>query len=183
MVFQQAEKTGARALVLTADSAGDPTRHRALRYIPDTNIAHPNRNTYMTWDCCRQLQNMNSIPIIHRGIQTAEDACMAVEVGAPAIFLSNHGGHALDGSPSPVPSPVEVARETFEKDPGIFQEIELYADRGVRYGTDALKLLALGVRAVGLGRPFMFVYVYGTKDVTRAIQLLKEEIATSAASL
>ncbi|KZL69326.1 FMN-dependent dehydrogenase [Colletotrichum tofieldiae] len=147
MVFQQAEKTGAKALVLTADSAA-----------PEHEF---------------------NLPIIHRGIQTAEDACMAVEVGAPAIFLSNHGGHALDGSPSPV----EVAREIFEKDPGIFQKIELYADGCVRYGTNALELLALGVRAVGIGRPFMFVNVYGTKDVTRAIQPLKEEIATSAASL
>lgn len=166
-------------MVLTVDSAGDRTRQRALRYVPDTNIARSTRYTYMTWDYYRQLQNMTSIPIIPKGIQTVEDARMAVEVGARAIFLSNHGGRALDGSPSPV----EVALEIFEKDPEIFQQIEVYADGGVRYGTDALKLLALGVRAVGLGRPFMFANVYGTQGVTRAIQLLKKEIAISAASL
>ncbi|KAH9221747.1 (S)-2-hydroxy-acid oxidase [Leptodontidium sp. 2 PMI_412] len=179
LFFQQVEQTGAKAMVLTVDSAGDRTRQRALRYAPDTNIARSTRYTYMTWDYYRQLQNMTSIPIIPKGIQTVEDARMAVEVGARAIFLSNHGGRALDGSPSPV----EVALEIFEKDPEIFQQIEVYADGGVRYGTDALKLLALGVRAVGLGRPFMFANVYGTQGVTRAIQLLKKEIAISAASL
>ncbi|KAL5320017.1 hypothetical protein ACEPPN_013076 [Leptodophora sp. 'Broadleaf-Isolate-01'] len=179
LLFQQVEQTGAKAMVLTVDSAGDRTRQRALRYVPDTNIARSTRYTYMTWDYYRQLQNMTSIPIIPKGIQTVEDARMAVEVGARAIFLSNHGGRALDGSPSPV----EVALEIFEKDPEIFQQIEVYADGGVRYGTDALKLLALGVRAVGLGRPFMFANVYGTQGVTRAIQLLKKEIAISAASL
>ncbi|KAH6699035.1 S-2-hydroxy-acid oxidase [Leptodontidium sp. MPI-SDFR-AT-0119] len=179
LLFQQVEQTGAKAMVLTVDSAGDRTRQRALRYVPDTNIARSTRYTYMTWDYYRQLQNMTSIPIIPKGIQTVEDARMAVEVGARAIFLSNHGGRALDGSPSPV----EAALEIFEKDPEIFQQIEVYADGGVRYGTDALKLLALGVRAVGLGRPFMFANVYGTQGVTRAIQLLKKEIAISAASL
>ncbi|OHW95226.1 glycolate oxidase, partial [Colletotrichum incanum] len=178
MLFQQVEKTGAKAMVLTVDSAGDRTRQRALRYVPDTNIARSTRYDYMTWDYYQQVQNMTSIPIIPKGIQTVEDARMAVEVGAPAIFLSNHGGRALDGSPSPV----EVAMEIFEKTPKIFQQIEVYADGGVRYGADVLKLLALSVRAVGLGRPFMFANVYGTEGVTRAIQLLKKEIAWSGQS-
>jgi isopentenyl diphosphate isomerase/L-lactate dehydrogenase-like FMN-dependent dehydrogenase len=59
----------------------------------------------------------------------------------------------------------------------------VYADGDVRYGTNALKLLALGARAVGLGRPFMFANVHGKEGVVRAIQMLKREIATSAVAL
>lgn len=59
----------------------------------------------------------------------------------------------------------------------------MYADGGVRYGADVLKLLSLGVKAVGLGRPFMFANTYGQKDVEKAIGLLKHEIAIDAGNL
>ncbi|KAF2031983.1 cytochrome b2 [Setomelanomma holmii] len=179
ILFNRIEQSGAKATVLTVDSAGDRTRHRALRYVPDTNIARTVRYTYMTWPYYQQLQNMTSLHIILKGIQTVEDARMAIKVGAPAIFLSNHGGRMLDGAPSTI----EVALEILKHDPIIFQQTEVYADGGVRYDTDILKLLALGVRAVGLGRPFMFANVFGAEGVARAIQLLKREVATSAAAL
>lgn len=59
----------------------------------------------------------------------------------------------------------------------------MYADGGVRYGADVVKLLALGVRAVGVGRPFMYANIWGTEGVTRAIQLLKTEIGLDAANM
>jgi len=110
---------------------------------------------------------------------TVEDAQLAVKAGAKAIMLSNHGGRQLDGSPSSL----EVALEIFETDPGLFKQVEVLADGGVRQGTDVLKLLALGVKAVGLGRPFMFANVYGTAGVKKAIDLLKHEISIDAANL
>lgn len=122
---------------------------------------------------------MTSLPIILKGIQTVEAAHMATKVGAPAIFLSLHGGRGLDGSPSPV----KVALEKIKKEPAIFMQIEVYADGDVRYGTKALKLLALGARAVGLGWPFMFANVHGKEGVVRAIQMLKREIVTCAVAL
>lgn len=82
---------------------------------------------------------------------TVEDAQAAVKAGCKAIVLSNHGGRQLDGAPSSL----EVALEIYETDPGLFKQIEVYADGGIRYGTDALKLLALGVKAVGIGRPMV----------------------------
>lgn len=97
----------------------------------------------------------------------------------PAIILSNHGGRNLDGSPSSL----EVALEIYNNDPSIFDEIEVYADGGVRYGTDALRLLALGVRAVGLGRPFMFANVFGVDGVEKAANITKTEIMNDAANL
>lgn len=110
---------------------------------------------------------------------TVEDAQAAVANGAKAIILSNHGGRQLDGSPSSL----EVALEIHEQAPEVFTQIEVYADGGVRYGADVLKLLSLGVKAVGLGRPFMYANAYGAEGVEKAIQLLKHEIAIDAANL
>ena len=122
---------------------------------------------------------MTSLPVIIKGIGTVEDARKAVQVGAPAIYLSNHGARQLDGSRSAL----EVALEIYTESPEIFSQIEVYADGGVRYGTDVLKLLALGVKAVGLGRPFLYANAYGTEGVTHAVNLLKNEIILDAANL
>ncbi|KAH7240407.1 hypothetical protein B0J15DRAFT_515942 [Fusarium solani] len=168
ILFRRVEKMGAKAMVLTVDSAGDRTRHRALRFEENANQTRS-----------ANLKKLTKLSIIPKGIQTVEDAVQAVEAGAPAIFLSNHGGRALDGSPSAF----EVALEIHKKAPQVFKNIEVYADGGVRYGTDVLKLLALGVRAVGLGRSFMYANLYGAEGVSRTAKLLKKEITASAASL
>lgn len=107
--------------------------------------------SYITWEEYHRLQNLTSLPLIPKGIMTVEDAQAAVQNGVKAIILSNHGGRQVDGSPSGL----EIALEIHETDPDLFKKIEVYADGGVRYGTDVLKLLALGVKAVGLGRPFV----------------------------
>ncbi|KAH7131072.1 S-2-hydroxy-acid oxidase [Dactylonectria macrodidyma] len=178
-LFKQIEKAGMKAIVLTVDSAGDRTGYRPRRLLPDTNISRDPRYTFMTWKYYKQLQKMTRLPIIPKGIQTVEDARKAIQIGAPAIFLSNHGARSVDGSPSPV----EIAWEIYQKDPNIFKEIEVYADGGVRYGTDVLKLLALGVRAVGLGRPFFYANLYGTEGVDKAMTLLTREITSAGANI
>ncbi|KAH6982448.1 (S)-2-hydroxy-acid oxidase [Ilyonectria destructans] len=178
-LFKQIESAGMQAIVLTIDSSGDRTAYRSRRRLEDTSIGRDPRYTFMTWDYYQELQAMTSLPIIPKGIQTAEDARKAIEVGAPAIFLSNHGGRALDGSPSPL----EIAWEIYQRDPSVFEEIEVYADGGVRYGTDLLKLMSLGVKAAGLGRPFMYANLYGTAGVSRAISLLTKEVTSAGANL
>ncbi|KAF7556990.1 hypothetical protein G7Z17_g1068 [Cylindrodendrum hubeiense] len=178
-LFAKIEAAGRKAIVLTVDSAADRTAYRAKRLLEDTSLSRDPRYTFMSWDFYKELQNATSLPIIPKGIQTVEDARKAIEVGAPAIFLSNHGGRALDGSPSPV----EIAWEIYKEDPDVFNEIEVYADGGVRYGTDVMKLLALGVRAVGLGRPFMYANLYGAEGISRAISLLSKEVTSAAGSI
>ena len=121
---------------------------------------------------------MTDLPIILKGIQTVEDAQIAVERGVPANYLSHHGGRQTNG----VCSPLDVAIEIHQKAPEVFSQIEVYADGGVRYGADIIKLLALGVKAVGIGRPFMYANVWGTEGVTRAIQMLKRELKVDAAN-
>lgn len=114
-----------------------------------------------------------------KGIQNVQDARLAVEHNVPAIILSNHGGRNLDGSPSSL----EVALEIYNEDPDIFNQIEVLADGGVRYGTDALRLMALGVKAVGMGRPFMFANVFGVEGIEKVISLFKNGLMNDAANL
>lgn len=122
---------------------------------------------------------MTSLPIIPKGITSVEDAQIAVAKGAPAIILSNHGGRHLDGAPSPFQTALKIHDEA----PEIFRQTEVLADCGVRYGGDVLKFLALGVKAVGLGRSFMYANLYGTEGVRRAVELLKNEIFLDAVNL
>ncbi|KAF2130188.1 FMN-dependent alpha-hydroxy acid dehydrogenase [Dothidotthia symphoricarpi CBS 119687] len=175
-LFKQIEDVGSKAIVLTIDSPGDGIRHRAARYSvgsADSSLS------LLTWDLFHKYGNMTKLPIIPKGIQTVEDAREAVNNGAKAIFLSNHGGRQIDQSPSSL----EVALEIYNKDPDVFSQTEVYADGGVRYGTDILKLLSLGVKAVGVGRPFMYANVYGAEGVEKVIDILKYELLNDAANL
>lgn len=111
-------------------------------------LAHTNVGQ---WDLYEEMKNHTTLPIILKGITTVEDALTAVERGVPAIWLSNHGARQVDHSPSPL----EIAYEIYRNAPQVFSQVEVLADSGVRYGSDVLKLLALGVKAVGLGRPYV----------------------------
>ncbi|KAK6866068.1 hypothetical protein PG995_002596 [Apiospora arundinis] len=172
--MKRAEETGAKAFVWTIDAPGDSTRHRAARY--DTTNAN-GATSALTWDLYDEIKSRTSLPVIPKGIATVEDALIAVEKGAPAIYLSNHGGRQVEYSPSPL----EIAYEIHRNAPQVFQQVEVMADSGVRYGTDVLKLLALGVKMVGLGRPFMYANCYGTEGVEKLIQILKTEIVHDGA--
>ncbi|KAL4769721.1 FMN-dependent dehydrogenase [Aspergillus nidulans var. acristatus] len=175
-IFDDAERLGAKAIVWTIDSPADGNRHRANRY----GVGSADSDyTLSTWEFYAKLQNMTTLPIVLKGIQHVEDVKLAIKHGVPAIILSNHGGRQLDSSPSSL----EVALEVYQEDPDLFNQIEIYADGGIRYGADVLKLLALGVKAVGLGRSFMYANAYGAEGVRHAIQLLKHEIAIDAANL
>ncbi|KAH4175806.1 hypothetical protein HBI62_094810 [Parastagonospora nodorum] len=175
-LFKDIEANGAKAIILTVDSAGDGVRHRAAR---DGKGSANSGYSYFTWDFFKELQSLTTLPVVPKGIQTVEDAKLAIENGAKAIFISNHGGRQLDSAPSAL----EIALEIYNEDPEIFKKVEVYADGGVRYGVDALKLLALGVRAVGLGRPFMYANVYGAEGVARAVKMMKYELTNDAANL
>ncbi|SMQ53801.1 unnamed protein product [Zymoseptoria tritici ST99CH_3D7] len=173
--IREAESLTFQALILTVDSPVNNVRHRAWRYgVGSADDAL----TSLTWDQWAELQSTTRLPIIPKGIQTWEDAVIAHSYGVRAIYLSNHGGRAVDTSPSPL----EVAIEIHQNAPWIFDEVEVWADGGVRYGTDVLKFLALGVKAVGLARPFMYANIYGEDGVRKAAQLLKREVMLDAAN-
>ncbi|KAI0130378.1 hypothetical protein BJ170DRAFT_681830 [Xylariales sp. AK1849] len=171
--ISRAEALGAKAIVWTIDAPGTATRHRAARY--DTTNAN-SVTSPLTWDLYDEIRNHTSLPVIPKGISTYEDALMAIEKGAPAIYISNHGGRQLDHSPSPL----EIVYEIYRNAPQVFEQVEVMADSGVRYGSDVVKLLALGVKMVGMGRPFMYANCYGLDGVTKLIQIMKTEIVADA---
>lgn len=140
-LLKAAETGGAKAVVWSVDSPGSPDRQRAARYDVSSANTEFVKNTWQVYDV---YKNATSLPIVLKGIQNVQDARLAVSHGVPAIILSNHGGRNLDGSPSSL----EIALDIYNNDPDIFNQIEVLADGGVRYGTDALRLLALGVKAV-----------------------------------
>jgi isopentenyl diphosphate isomerase/L-lactate dehydrogenase-like FMN-dependent dehydrogenase len=96
-LVRQAEANNYNALFLTVDSPADSNRHRAARF----NVGSANTDyTAFTWDDYRDIMALTDLPVVLKGIQSWEDAVIAANMGAPAIYLSNHGGRQLDTSPS-----------------------------------------------------------------------------------
>lgn len=174
--MQQAEENGFQALVLTVDSPALGNRHRALRFGVGSAVGG---YTSITWEKYQEYKTWTSLPIVPKGVVCWEDAVKATEVGVPAIYLTNHGGRQLDGTPSPL----EIALEIYENAPWVFDHTEVWADGGIRYGSDALKLFALGVKAVGMARPFMYANIYGEEGILRAINIMKQELSIDAGNL
>lgn len=114
------------------------------------------------------------MPIIIKGVSTAEDAILAYESGVQGIVLSNHGGRQLDTARSGLEVLVEVVAALRAKGYHPDPKFEIFVDGGVRRASDVLKALALGAKAVGVGRAFLYAFCsYGQEGVERAIQIFR----------
>jgi len=124
----------------------------------------------LTWDAIAWLRGETKLPIVVKGIISGEDAALAVQAGAAAIVVSNHGGRQLDACEptlAALPNVVEAAAG----------QVEVYLDGGVRRGTDVIKALALGARAVLVGRPVLWgLAAGGQAGVRRALEMLRAEL-------
>ncbi|KXT05367.1 hypothetical protein AC578_11094 [Pseudocercospora eumusae] len=124
------------------------------------------------------LAKHTKLPIILKGLQTHEDAYLA-SLHAPqvaGIILSNHGGRALDTAPPAIHTLLEIRKYC----PEVLDKIEVYVDGGIKRGTDVIKALALGARAVGLGRAPLFGNgAGGQAGVERVFEILKAETETA----
>ncbi|KAI0639264.1 FMN-dependent dehydrogenase-domain-containing protein [Trametes polyzona] len=131
----------------------------------------------MTWEkTIPWLRSITKLPIVIKGIQSVQDAVLAAEAGVDGILLSNHGGRQLEFS---LPS-IEVLYRIRKQRPDVFDKLEVYIDGGARRGTDVLKAVALGAKAVGMGRPFLYAQsAYGEEGVVRTVEILKREIVTA----
>jgi 4-hydroxymandelate oxidase len=128
-----------------------------------------------TWEVVKRLRSVTRLPIVVKGILTADDARLAAQHGARAVVVSNHGGRQLDGSPSTLSVLPEIVEAVGPK-------VEVYLDGGVRRGADVLIALALGARAVGIGRPILWALtVGGGAGVARYMERLDLELATDLA--
>lgn len=125
----------------------------------------------LCWDDIKFLKKHLDVPLVLKGIQTAEDARLAYEYGCAGICVSNHGGRQLDTAPSSLSVLVELRLNC----PEIFTKMDVFVDGGLRRGTDVLKALCLGCKAVGLGRPPLYSLVYGSEGVEKMLQILTEE--------
>ncbi|KFY86008.1 hypothetical protein V500_07936 [Pseudogymnoascus sp. VKM F-4518 (FW-2643)] len=133
----------------------------------------------LTWaNTIPWLRSHTSLPIIVKGIQTHEDAYIASKY-APSIkgiILSNHGGRALDTAPPPVHTLLEIRKYC----PEVFEKLDVLIDGGIKRGTDVVKALALGAKAVGIGRAALWgLVVGGPEGVHRTLEILSEEIKTA----
>ncbi|CRK33474.1 hypothetical protein BN1708_001152 [Verticillium longisporum] len=126
----------------------------------------------LTWNDLSWIREASGVPIVLKGVQTADDAKMAVDYGVDAILLSNHGGRLSMAS-------ILVLLELRKQCPEVFEKLEVYVDGGFERGSDILKAIALGATAVGIGRPTLYSLVYGQEGVEHLVQILKDELETS----
>jgi isopentenyl diphosphate isomerase/L-lactate dehydrogenase-like FMN-dependent dehydrogenase len=196
-LVRRAEAAGYQGLVLTVDTPQRGNRERDIRHnigslleahypsVGSGNASPPGEESSneeeppiinaLTWEILPWLRSITSLPILLKGILTAEDARLALEYGAAGILVSNHGGRQLDS----VVAGIEALPEVVEAVAG---RCEVYVDGGVRRGTDVLKALALGARAVLIGRPILWgLAVNGEHGVHHVLQLLRAELELAMA--
>ncbi|KAL3243756.1 hypothetical protein MRX96_019706 [Rhipicephalus microplus] len=164
----------------------------------------------LTWDVLAWIKSITKLPVVVKGILTAEDACEAVNHGASAILVSNHGGRQLDGVPATscwcnlANHPLKLRKSSWTRkemlpftfDADLFPRskvlatvvravrgrCEVYMDGGVRRGTDVIKALALGARAVFVGRPVIWGLAYnGEEGVKKVLDIFKTELERALA--
>jgi 4-hydroxymandelate oxidase len=183
-LITEAVDNGFSALVLTADTPYLGRRERDIRidfHVPEHltvvgNIFGQDFDASLSWRDLEWLAGYE-LPVVVKGILTAEDARLACEHGAAAVVVSNHGGRQLDGACASL----EVLEEVVEAVAG---RAEVLLDGGVRRGTDALKALALGARAVLIGRAMVWgLAVAGEDGVRDVLRLLRDEIELGLALL
>ena len=129
----------------------------------------------LTWNDVAWIKEAWDGPLIIKGIMTPEDARLALESGADAIVVSNHGGRQLDGAPATV----EVLPEIKDS---LGNELEVWIDGGIRSGQDVLRVLALGADAAMIGRPYIYgLGALGEKGVIKALEIIRAELDLSMA--
>jgi isopentenyl diphosphate isomerase/L-lactate dehydrogenase-like FMN-dependent dehydrogenase len=127
-------------------------------------------DTTLTWKDLEQLVNDVDLPVLVKGVHAPHDARLAIQHGAAGVVVSNHGGRQLDGVPAGIDMLEPVAQE-------VAGDVEVFVDGGVRRGGDVIKALALGARAVLVGRPLLWALAYdGEQGARWALETLRAEL-------
>ncbi|MEY2520788.1 MAG: 4-hydroxymandelate oxidase [Verrucomicrobiota bacterium] len=195
-LVKRAEAAGAEAIVLTVDAPGLGTRERDTRNrfrLPDglavENLAplgkgqmpevrgsglaayvRENFKADLGFDDLDWLCGSTRLPVVVKGVCRGDDARRAVEHGAKALVVSNHGGRQLDSAPATC----EVLPQVVD---AVGDLCEIYVDGGIRRGSDVLKAIALGARAVLIGRPVLWgLCVAGEQGATSVLEILRREL-------
>jgi len=181
-MVRRAEVAGYQAIVLTVDLPVMGNRERSKRHavpMPPPPLVEANfvgvgeegqERVPVTWETVDWLRSITTLPLLIKGILTAEDALLALEHGVSGIIVSNHGGRQLDGAVTSIEALPEIAE-------AVAGRCEVYMDGGIRRGTDVLKALALGAHAVLVGRPVLWgLTVDGADGVRQVLEILYTEL-------
>ena len=178
-ILGRVKQAGYTALALTVDVAHYSRRERPMvtRYQPPSRRNAPSRSwqAALTWDTMERIREIAGLPFMVKGIQTAEDAEIAVARGVDVLWVSNHGGRQIDhgqGSLDVLPEVVQVAKG----------KAKIIVDGGVQRGSDILKAVALGADAVALGRLQGWgLAAGGQAGVVRMLEILEDEMVSAMA--
>ncbi|MGZ3642852.1 MAG: alpha-hydroxy acid oxidase [Ktedonobacteraceae bacterium] len=186
-LVHRAESAGYRAIVLTVDlptlGNREKDRHNNVVIPPppffEANFVGVEKRgqewVTLTWDSLSWLRSITSLPILLKGILTAEDALLAIEHGIDGIVVSNHGGRQLDTAIASIEALPEIVD-------AVAGRCEVYFDGGIRRGTDVLKALALGARAVLVGRPVLWgLAANGAEGAYHVLEILRKEFELAMA--
>ena len=189
--LQRAKAARYEAICVTLDSQWPPKRERNIRNnyhnVRGVNFPKPNpqaprsgragggADPAATWKDLEWMKGVTDLPIVAKGIMTGEDVEQCAELGADAVIVSNHGGRHLDNTLATI----EVLSEAVAAAKG---KVEVLLDGGIRRGADVVKAIALGAKAVFIGRPlFWGLAVDGEQGVIRVLDILREEIEITMA--
>jgi 4-hydroxymandelate oxidase len=190
-IVAEAVDSGYQAIVLTVDAPYFGRRERDIRtgwLIPEeppvpalvaalgsaeaTSVTEHFQliSPSLSWRDLDRIASETKLPVLVKGIHTAEDATLAVEHGAAGIVVSNHGGRQLDG----VAATIDTLPEVVE---AVGENVDVLVDGGIRRGVDVVVALALGARAVLVGRPVLWgLAVDGADGAERVLRLLRDEL-------
>jgi hypothetical protein len=160
--YAVAEEAGCLAVGMDIDSGAGLQSGPALRPPPNWSLKSVEELS--------AIRDFTTLPFIVKGIMCVEDAEHCVTAGANAIIVSNHSGHALDSTQSPIDILADIAD-------AVGGEVDIMMDGGIRHGTDVLKALASGAQAVLIGRPAIWGYTAGGElGITRVFEILTREL-------
>jgi len=178
---RRAVEAGYEAFCLTVDTAAYSRRERDItrRFVKPwrssaTGIEY---QAALSWEDVRRFKERHEVPLILKGIATAEDAALACELGVEVVYVSNHGGRQLDhgrGSAAVLPEVVEA----------VAGRAQVFVDGAFGRGTDIVKAMGLGADAVGLGRLYCYgLAAAGADGVARLLEVLEHEVGVALALL
>jgi 4-hydroxymandelate oxidase len=198
-LVRRVEAAGCTALQLTADTPVLGRRERDIRNnlslpenlwapnltadgtLPSPGSSAGNRSPFaatidalfdpnLTWDDIAWLTSVSNLPVLVKGVVRADDAKRAVDAGAAGVIVSNHGGRQFDTAPAAIDAVSRVADAVGDR-------AEVIVDGGIRRGTDIVKAIAMGARAVQIGRPIVWGLVVDGEDGVRdVLRLLHDEL-------
>jgi len=176
-IISRVQQAGYAALALTVDVAHYSRRERPMltRYQPPSRRVPPDRRylASLTWETMDLIKEMAGLPFMLKGVQTAEDAEIAVQHGVDVIWVSNHGGRQIDhglGSLDTLPEIVQAVN----------RKARIIVDGGVQRGSDILKAVALGADVVALGRLQGWGLAAGGKEgLVRMLEILEDELVSA----